>query len=265
MAVFYFLSFFFQLLVSVISYWNLGYARIFTSYAPDDMTYEEAVVADSKDTDPFQKPKQWCYNMLTFNYYRFIEYTFSGSLVLATVALVSGIYDLELLLCILLLSGACMLLGLVAEFAMRCYTVTQKVHMKMDTLGFEKTDLKKFISYILQMLADYMWWTFYISHVLAWLCIILPWYIIFMRYMSWWKQECGSGTSGSNAGKRVEPPDFVNAIVYIQVILYLSFGLVQTLQWFWPHKRRAAEIAYISLSISAKFLLGVILAANVLR
>lgn len=60
---------------------------------------------------------------LRFNWLRFIEYTFSGSLVLITVAVISGIVDQDLIACMFGLSAVCMLCGLVAEICLRLANV----------------------------------------------------------------------------------------------------------------------------------------------
>jgi len=61
------------------------------------------------------------------------------------------------------------------------------------------------------------------------------------------------------------PPDFVYLIVYLQVALFFSFGLVQLVQQCLPPKRYpAGEVAYQWLSLGAKGVLGGILLTNVL-
>ncbi len=64
-----------------------------------------------------------CKKEIRFNWLRFVEYSGSGSLVLATVALTAGIFDIELLGCMFGLSAVCMLLGLVAEVLWRARNV----------------------------------------------------------------------------------------------------------------------------------------------
>jgi hypothetical protein len=50
----------------------------------------------------------------------------------------------------------------------------------------------------------------------------------------------------------------------LELILYMLFGLVQAFQGFFPSGNRKIEAAYIILSLVAKFLLGVMLFANVM-
>jgi hypothetical protein len=54
------------------------------------------------------------------------------------------------------------------------------------------------------------------------------------------------------------------AIIVLELILYMLFGLVQLFQGFFPSGNRKIEAAYIILSLVAKFLLGVMLFANVM-
>jgi hypothetical protein len=297
-AGFFALSFLFQFAVEAMS-WSMfggrGYTTIFVSDAPDDTTFEIAKKNKDETQDNWQVVEGWCSQLLAFNELRFIEYSFSGSLVLACIATVAGISDVELLACIYLLGFACMILGLVAEYTMRAYNVLQ---ILQDENSEENSTKSKALDHLFNVMKKQLRWAFRISHILAWLCIILPWIIIYLHYQGWWNQCKETApllamassspatppktttttaaalttttttppppSSSSSSSSSQEPPDFVKAIVYIQILLYASFGLVQALQSVYPHKRRAAEVAYISLSLSAKFLLGVILAAYVL-
>lgn len=83
-----------------------------------------------------------------------------------------------------------------------------------------------------------------------------------MHYRGWWEQCTTPDAKGETVTP--QPPDFVKAIVFAQAILFTLFGFVQLVQFFYPHKRRVVEVAYIGLSLTAKVLLGSILAANVL-
>ena len=227
------MSFGFQLLVMVVP--RTGYSKIFDNKQDDDVTYEKC--ADHG---------RWMYTMLHFNWLRFVEYSISGSLVLATIALISGIVDTELLICIFFLSAACMIFGLVAEWCMRVHTVLVK-----GTVAIKQLPGGEVTSNILERMLSR---AFIVSHLMAWVCIAVPWYIIFKHYESWFNQ-CKSNS---------QPPEFVKYIVFLQIVLFTSFGIIQAVQWKYPHKRRAAEIAYISLSLTAKAFLGIILAVNVL-
>lgn len=236
-VIFFVLSFFFQLIV-MIPWGAGGYEYIFKLPQDDDITYE-----DSKNKG------MWMKRMLYFNWMRFVEYSISGSLVLTIIAMVSGILDFELLTCMFVLSGACMLLGLVAEWSLRMYTVVQKLEFSNDIiLNGEKGSIKHIFERQLRR-------AFFVSFFLAWFCIAVPWYIIIVHYL-WWFSPCGTNSS--------QPPEAVKIIVWAQMILFASFGFVQGFQFFYPHRRRLAEFMYITLSFVAKGLLGITLAATVL-
>jgi hypothetical protein len=132
-AFFFFLSFFFQGSMEALG--AIGWIK---SFRYDNM-FEKQRMTDEQDELAFRdalKRKNYdgtkeLYSFLTrqlhFNWWRFVEYTASGSLVLVTVALLSGIVDVELILCIFVLAATCMLLGIVAEFALRANNVLAKV------------------------------------------------------------------------------------------------------------------------------------------
>lgn len=211
-----------------------GYGEIFKDKEDDDVPFQMHWSADVKE--------QWYRRMLYFNWLRFVEYSLSGTDVLFVIALISGIVDYETLLLICTLSFSCMILGLIAEWALRNHTVIY--YQSLDKGSSE-------VASIMKRHLKYCFWT---SHLLAWVCIILPWHIIFQHYNGWFKQ-CGSET---------KPPDFIQLVVWLQVLLFASFGAVQLVQWWWPYKRRLAEVIYIALSISAKMSLGLLISANVL-
>ncbi len=54
------------------------------------------------------------------------------------------------------------------------------------------------------------------------------------------------------------------AIIILELVLYMLFGVVQLIQGFFPNGNRKIEASYILLSLFAKFFLGVMLFANVM-
>jgi len=232
---FFLLSFLFQ--GSVMLPGTAGYGAIFHDREDDDVPFHMEWT-DQVKTELYKR-------ILYFNWLRFVEYSISGTDVLLIIAVVSGIVDYELLLAIGALSFSCMILGLIAEWSLRIHTVLY--HQTQITKKTDPHDL----SSIMKRITKYSFWT---AHLLGWVCIIIPWHIIFQHYNAWYNQ-CGSET---------KPPPFVIYIVWLEVLLFAAFGLVQALQWWWPYKRRAAEVAYIALSLSAKTILGIFISANVL-
>lgn len=258
--VFFALSFSFQIGVSVYSWiGKTGYYNIFHNDREGKDTDEELqsyrqFIASTESNDT-KNVSMWCSDMLAFNWARFVEYTFSGSLVLCTIALISGIVDYELLMCIFLLSASCMLMGLGAEYCMRA-------SFALKMLSSPKSGLPEYARKLAETMMRQQRTAFVVLHATAWLCLALPWYIIFMHYRGWWEQCNTVDTKGESINP--QPPDFVKAIIFMQGILFLVFGLVQLAQFFYPHKRRVTEVTYIGLSLTAKVLLGSILAANIL-
>lgn len=161
---------------------------------------------------------------LHFNWWRFVEYSASGSLVLITIALLAGIVDVELLVCMFVLAATCMLLGIVAEFALRARNVLVKVveHTKKwsSTLsrGLGAKHPLEILSPVLDNICDKLSVCFWMSHILGWACIILPWGVILAHYAAWWS-TCDAETlavpgssaasSSPDAGSSRKPPDFV--------------------------------------------------------
>ena len=175
---------------------------------------------------------------------------------LATIALIAGIADFELLLLIYVLGAACMLMGLGAEYCLRIYH-------SLKMLSSEKMSMPANIKKIVvDVIVPQLRGAFWILHLFAWVCIIVPWYIIYKHYMAWWEMCTTPNTKGEDV--KPSPPEFVKAIVWMQIVLFFLFGLVQLIQYRYPHKRRLAEVAYIILSLTAKVMLGSMLAANVL-
>lgn len=151
------LSFVFQL-VAMIPYGG-GYNKIFVEKQSTDNVKFEDVSEDKRN--------EWFLNIVHFNWLRFIEYSISGSLVLFTIALVSGVVDFELLLCIFFLSLACMILGLIAEWCMRIEVVIQ--NMDFEKVGWDQK--------LYDIIRRFLRRSFWFSHILAWICIIVPWFV----------------------------------------------------------------------------------------
>jgi hypothetical protein len=175
------------------------------------------------DTDSF---KFFMARELHFNWWRFVEYSGSGSLVLITIALLSGIVDVELLVCIFVLAATCMLLGIVAEFALRARNVLAKVvehskkwssvnNLKRGIRTPEQQHPLEILGPVLDNICDKLKLCFWMSHVLGWACIVVPWGIILAHYAAWWS-TCDAETlavpgnaSADGEGGRRSPPDFV--------------------------------------------------------
>lgn len=272
---FFLLSFLFQAAVEVITWINryylsdrlagLDWHNILweRNHLRSDLfhTKKDSITADDKVA---------LSHMLHCNWLRFVEYSASGSLVLLTIAIFAGIYDADMLITMFMGAAVCMLLGIVSEFCLRAHVAMQPI---LDSLPIDEP-LRKIMDNI-QRKVSYSAW---LSHILGWICILVPWVITMVRYEAWWK-PCNAiwekdtalapfiaNASATDQSSRRNPPDFVRTIIYTEFILYLLFGIVQLAQLFAPRywTNNFVEFCYIFLSIFAKMFLGVFLFVNVL-
>lgn len=217
---FFFLSFFFQVLVEVCP---LGEKNIYTKMFPvTEPTEKQDIVAKS----------------LGVNWIRYLEYSISAYCVLLSVALLAGITDICLLVCFSVLCHVCMILGLCAEWCLRCYWYTHVKGPKNDIL-----------SNVLKRCALTL-------HVTGWICIATPLVIIVSYYRQWWNNGCDPNSV------QTKPPSVVIWVVIGEVILFICFGFVQIFQFMFPDERLKTESTYIILSVVSKGLLGILVSAN---
>lgn len=165
---------------------------------------------------------------------RFVEYAISASLMFICIALLSGIRNAMLVAALAVLTAACMLCGLVAEFlAWRART---------DEIRPARPTYQQFA---------------WVAHLAGWVCEIAAYGTV------WWS----TGVTLASSSNR--PPWWVWFIIISQMILFTSFGFVQLLQvagLFAVDERPGevdprptwhyAEFWYILLSLTAKFLLS---------
>lgn len=189
------------------------------------------------------------------NYIRFVEYSFSASIMMMAIALTVQINDIGLHACIFFLTWACMMMGIIAEF----------FHSKVDIPKHGR---------------DTMWQLGFFTHLIGWVCIIPPWAIIIQAYIDFDKiaesgKSCASHPSVFSEdrppmeppenceGLSGSPPPFVLYIIITQCVLFCSFGFVQAGQfWSKGDSRMNAEFAYIILSLTAKAILSGLIMAN---
>lgn len=113
---------------------------------------------------------------LRFNFMRFIEYSLSGTLVLLSMALVSGIVDKDILTCITVMSGVCMLLGITGEAMLRVSNILKQIE--------DAPKLDESSKNVIMRCREWTFWAGYVlPHVLGWLCILPPLAIILNRNM----------------------------------------------------------------------------------
>lgn len=206
---------------------------------------------------------------MTINYMRYVEYSISASLMLVIIALLSGITNQETLVCFALLSFTCMLLGWIAEFCLRLANVEDQIETelekKMDPpieqlMNFQDkptapTPKPKHIHKFPEECKNIGW----LAHMLGWVCIVIPWLFVLFRYNSLFSPSggCTSNTLGAPS-----PPQWIQIIFVGQGMLFILFGFVQTYQFNYPSDRMRPEIFYITLSLTAKAILGMTVAFN---
>lgn len=173
---------------------------------------------------------------------RFIEYSISASIMLICISFLNGVTDINLIAGIAVLTACCQLCGLVVE-------------------------------YIPDNLLTLQW----ILHLTGWIQFLCAYGIIAHAFFK-----------SINAVDDVRPPPFVYAIVIILFILYSSFGFVQLAELMCKTKRFACidvtccdkcpksvrtngrinkeykESVYVTLSLGAKLVLGMLIFTNVL-
>lgn len=247
---------------------------------------------------------------LVFNVFRYVEYSISASIMIVAISLLAGITDLDLILCIVTLTASCMITGLAAELFLRICQVMDNVsrdgiapNVGKARWEFAQGYLNKqlppeqlrvaklweeFVETVfpLEMIRRFSWYTAVIMHCLGWVCILVPWYIIWSRYSQWFSmegpsRECAAnfltrwnGWSNLKARALIEtmgedhfsrkPPDFVQGIIISQIAIFLIFGFVQVYQFRNPENRVGAELMYITLSATAKLFLGAFIAWGLL-
>jgi hypothetical protein len=244
-AAFFMLSFLFQAGLEVISLSNnfraLRYSEMFDNQNPSDSQHQAEMEAALNGNDPVKFAILLAVE-LHCNWWRFVEYTFSGSLVLVTIALLAGIVDVEVLVCIFFLAATCMLAGLVAEFALRARNALKNVEvfmekMCMPKMGNTENPYSK-ITPILDDIAEKMSMCFRVSHFVGWVGIIVSWGVIIGHYDAWWRSCEADSLSLSDAlinialgrnataavdgnaqnvqdARRRTPPDFVRVRLHV--------------------------------------------------
>jgi hypothetical protein len=180
---------------------------------------------------------------------RFIEYSISASIMLVSVALISGIIDENELITISVLCGATQMCGLVSE------TIVSNVEkLKNEVRG----DIRCIVHNL---------------HLAATVAHLSGWVMVMVGYGVIWRYFILSASESDSS-----PPEFVVAIVSMLFLMFNSFGVVQLVQmskYVWCSRccrctddnekfNSAIELAYTVLSLVAKTLLGWMMYANVL-
>lgn len=157
---------------------------------------------------------------------RWTEYFFSASVMIVIIAYSLGIRDRDTLISVAALVATTMPFGYWVETIARPASATEW-----------STPLSSRL---------YPWIVGHVPQTVAWVLIILRFYD-------------GAMTSEDRA------PAFVHAILWLELVLFFSFGLASLAsQLYPPHMFYRGEIIFQILSLVSKGLLGILLIANVL-
>lgn len=157
---------------------------------------------------------------------RWIEYFFSATTMILTISYPAGIVQFTELVAIGSLIATTMLFGHFTE-------VISRPSPDSDTWTLPL-------------------WSRLSPHLLGYIPQLAAWFIIMYTFYG-----AGNGERG--------PPDFVYAIVWLQLALFFSFGFIQLVVLCRPPSKYVqGEYAYQTLSLVAKGLLGIMLLTNVL-
>ena len=131
---------------------------------------------------------------------RFVEYSFSASIMAIAIALEMGINDIYTLCCIFIIIFATNILGLIAE------SLVYIIENSKNDLLAPGACPGLFIHPI-------YWWT--VPHFLSWIICLVGYAPLLDAYIS--STACSDKT----------PPGFVNVIVFLEFCLFICFGLIQ--------------------------------------
>lgn len=158
---------------------------------------------------------------------RWIEYFFSASVMMLSIAYTSGIRGFTELHCIFWLVATTILFGWLQEVINR--PKPDKDEWQMNLLSRSQ------------------------AHVLGYIPQLAAWYSVLYTFLASASGGCGG------------PPDFVYYIVLGEAVLFFSFGAPQLYQILSPPSKYVyGEYMYQFLSLLSKGVLGIILLVNVL-
>ena len=184
---------------------------------------------------------------------RFVEYSLSATVMILCIAFVLNVDSFETIVALAVLTACCQLSGLVAELL-----------LEKDAQKGYRTEL---------------FGAAWLLHGLGWLQMGATFWLVVLRFLQSAQQ--------ASDGKGAAPPEFVYAIVFGQLAFFSSFGLVQLGDFvhrtFYDKlsaqkgkmseccgenrccgcpSREFVELWYISLSLTSKVFLSVLIAAN---
>jgi hypothetical protein len=203
------------------------------------------------------------------NAVRYIEYSLSASIMMLGLASVLAIMDIYTHILIFTCTMLCMMLGLVADYLrVMEFTIRSDVSFPPETTPDTETDESVTPLNLWQRCAKDLRVLKWGVHALSWVAILVPFLFVFS--VAWNRVAQRSGTCSQNQDSvDTGPPTWVTGIIITEFILFLLFGVVQSIQFGWwtedSQKRIGirTEHLFITLSALSKSLLGWFIVANV--
>jgi len=235
----------------------------------------------------------WYWRQLddAFSYWRWIEYSFSCSLMGMLLAVTLGIREQNSLACLFMLLWTTQWLGFLNELYSRPVIIADTTNYKtpVGRLGFiEKPDYVKNPN-ALHKLSQDLWegdrpirdqdgkliatgsFDFLhaqrfsnflrrqVPYVLGWFPF-MTYVVIVVYHLEYQKWRLHEETNGD-----LTIPDWVNSLLYGTLLLFSSFAVVMPIyQWLPPTFYWGTELCYAALSLAAKLWLGIVLLTNVI-
>ena len=181
---------------------------------------------------------------------RWIEYSFSASIMAIVFAVAGGVNHLYMIISIFTLIWCTMVFGHVAEIVNRPFTKPNDTDSKPQYWQINRSNPGLMWLPRLGPKFNRLWY-----HILGYVPFLVSWFIILHSFLY----------AMSTAEQRA--PDFVYVIIFSQCAIFSVFGITQfVVLWLdkGPAYFFAGEVSYIILSLTAKGVLGAILMYSVL-
>ena len=175
---------------------------------------------------------------------RWLEYALTSPLQIILVAALLMIRDVYTLTLLLVAQAACVLLGFGVECALHSASEYEPIHIGPRTRDH----------------APRLWWVCFLSSALLHSCI---WYLLIFQHSSI-EEETSCYADPPNGPHKSEWMIPLRATVYTQFVLFTLFAAVPLVQKLYSARGNGvrdnfmhASLAYATLSVAAKFALGV--------
>jgi len=166
--------------------------------------------------------------------FRWIEYSFSASVMILILAYTSGTTTLPVLVSLFGFTAITMSFGHLHEVVCRPKSLDEwAISSKLERLQ---------------------------AHLMGYVPQIFAWALVVGQFL-----EAGGSSTTDSKGEKSQMPSFVYGIVFGELLIFWGFGLVQLVVSLRPPaKYYQGEIVYMWLSLLAKGVLGLLVLSNVL-